>query len=69
MLNVSVGQKLILCAYYIQDVKGRIQLQVYKINKERVMHFSQLIQKSSENFEEISSSISRKIKKMETYAK
>ena len=37
------GQKSIFCHYYIQNAEDGIQARVYKIEKERVTHFSQFI--------------------------
>ena len=44
-IKVSIlgSQKFTLCHYYIQNVKNGIQIRVYKINKESVPHFRQLI--------------------------
>ena len=44
-IKVSIfgGQKFTLRHYYIQNVKNGIQIRVYKINKESVPHFRQLI--------------------------
>ena len=39
-LSVFVGQKSILHHYYIQNVKGGIQIRVYTIKKESTTHFS-----------------------------
>ena len=40
-LSVSIGQKLMLRHYCIQNVEDEIQIRVYKINRESVNHFSQ----------------------------
>ena len=42
-LSVFTSQKSILRHYNIQNVKDRIQTRVYKINKQKVTHFSYLI--------------------------
>ena len=47
---------------YIQNVKDGIRIWVYKINKEKVTHFSRLISiKIKENFKKISGSISGEV--------
>ena len=43
ILNIFVGQKSIFRRHCIQNVKDSIQICVYKINKENVAHFIQLI--------------------------
>ena len=47
-VNVFVGQKSTPCHYYIQNVKDGIQ--VYKINKENVTHFSHFISIKARKF-------------------
>jgi len=38
-----IGQTLIFCHYYIQNVKDEIQIQVSNISNKSVNHFSQFI--------------------------
>ena len=69
--SVFPGQELILCHHYIQNVRDGIQIRVYKIDKERVTNFSQFCFSNGwENFEEISGSVSGKVKdKIDVLAK
>jgi len=41
--SVFIGQKSIFRRYYIQNVKERIQIRIYKIDNESITHFSQFI--------------------------
>ena len=41
-LRIFIGQKSIFQHYYIQDIKDGIQIRVYTINKESVVHFASL---------------------------
>ena len=59
-----VGQKSIFRHYYIQNVKDRVQFQVYKINKESVMHLNQFI---SVKVKKISGSVSKKLRKLKLW--
>ena len=63
--SVLVGQKSILRHYSIQYVTERVQIPVYKSNKERVTDFRQLISVKLGKCKTISSSISGKVKKIE----
>ena len=41
--------------YYLQNLKDIIQIRVYKVNKKRISHFSQVcFSKSEDNFKKIS---------------
>ena len=42
-LSIFIGQKSIFHCYCIQNVKVRIQIQVYNINNEGLKHFSQFM--------------------------
>ena len=63
---MSFGQKSILPHHCIQNVKDGLQIGAYKISKERIVHFGQLI---SIKFKKISGIISGKVKKIEAQAK
>ena len=41
--SVFVDKKSILRHYYIQDLKDRILIRVYKINRERITYYRRLI--------------------------
>ena len=67
--SVFVGQKSIFRYYCIQNVEDGIQIWVYKINKESVVHFSQLISVKWRNFKKISGSILGNVRKIEAQEK
>ena len=51
-LSVVPGQKSILHHHYIQAVKEGIQIRVYTINIESVIHYSQFISIKAKNYHE-----------------
>ena len=50
-LSVFVGQKSLVCVYYIQIVRDGIHIQVYKINKASVTYFIQFISEKVKKIE------------------
>ena len=76
--SVFIGQKSIFCRYCIQNVKDRIQTQVYNelytqvynVNNESVNHFSQFISvKVKKTLRNFTAQFREKVKKIDAQAK